>query len=99
MAKLCHTETACNGKGFVGHLTYQHIEQSAVEVHNSWQSCEFVFSMWITWDLEFVYCVKVLLFVPLSAQVHDTASPQTVLHSHLDSLDTAKSCVKNTCPI
>ncbi len=54
--------------------------------------------MSITWDLEFVYCVKVLLFVPLSAQVHDTASPQTVLHSHLDSLDTVKPCVKNTCP-
>ena len=55
--------------------------------------------MRITWDLEFVYCVKVLLLVPLSAQVHDTASPQTVLHSHLDSLDTAKACVNNPCPI
>ena len=39
-----------------------------------------------TWELEFVNCVKILLFVPLSSKIHNTAPPQAVLHAHLHRL-------------
>ena len=37
------------------------------------------------WQAEAVNVVKVLLPVPLGAQVHNAAAPQAVLHPHLDA--------------